>query len=222
MIPLRDTLTSGVRPWVTGWIIGLNLMVFFYQLFLPEMELNHFIGTYGFIPSRLQFSDLLTSMFLHGGWMHLIGNMWFLWVFGDNVEDILGHGKFVAFYLLCGLAASALQIAVMPDSRVPNIGASGAISGVMGAYLIKFPQARITTLITLIVFFTTVELPAWVVLAYWFVVQLFSGAGSVGHSHVNEGGVAFFAHVGGFLAGMALIYVMRPRPAHGSRRDLAW
>jgi membrane associated rhomboid family serine protease len=161
-------------------------------------------------------------MFLHGGWMHLIGNMWFLWVFGDNIEDILGHGKFIVFYLLCGLAASALQIAVMPDSRVPNIGASGAISGVMGAYLVKFPQARITTLITLIVFFTTVDLPAWIVLAYWFVVQFFSGVGSVGSSHVNEGGVAWFAHIGGFLAGIALIKLLRARPAYSHRRDLAW
>lgn len=222
MIPLRDTLPSGVRPWVTGWLIGMNVMVFFYQLFLPDVELNHFIAEYGFIPARLELRDLLTSMFLHGGWMHLIGNMWFLWVFGDNVEDILGHSKFLLFYLLCGLAASALQIAVMPGSRVPNIGASGAISGVMGAYLIKFPQARITTLITLIIFFTTVELPAWVVLAYWFVVQFFSGVGSVGDSHVNQGGVAWFAHIGGFLAGMALIKVMKPRPAYWHRRDLAW
>jgi membrane associated rhomboid family serine protease len=148
--------------------------------------------------------------------------MWFLWIFGDNVEDVLGHGKFLAFYLLCGIAASALQIIVMPDSRVPNIGASGAISGVMGAYLLKFPQARITTLIVLIIFFTTVELPAWLVLVYYFIVQVFSGVGTVGHSNVNEGGVAFFAHIGGFLAGMLLIKVMKPRPAYWHRRDLAW
>ena len=222
MIPLRDSISSGARPIVTGWLIAINVMVFFYQLFLPEMELNHFIGEYGFTPARLQYQDLITGMFLHGGWMHLIGNMWFLWVFGDNIEDILGHGKYLLFYLLCGLAASALQIAVMPDSRVPNIGASGAISGIMGAYLIKFPRSKILTLLTLIVFFTTVELPAWVVLAYWFVIQLFSGVGSVGESHVNQGGVAFFAHVGGFLAGMALIHLLRPRPAYSHRRDLAW
>ena len=222
MIPLRDSLPSGGRPIVTGWLIAVNVMVFLYQIFLPEMELNHFIGEYGFVPARLQFADLLTSMFLHGGWMHLIGNMWFLWVFGDNIEDILGHGKYLLFYLLCGLAASALQIAVMPGSQVPNIGASGAISGVMGAYLMKFPRSRILTLLTLIIFFTTVELPAWVVLAYWFVIQFFSGVGSVGDSHVNQGGVAFFAHVGGFLAGMGLIYLLRPRAAYSHRRDLAW
>jgi membrane associated rhomboid family serine protease len=222
MIPLRDTLPSGVRPFVTGWLIAVNVMVFFYQLFLPEMELNHFIGEYGFVPARLEVADLFTSMFLHGGWMHLIGNMWFLWVFGDNIEDILGHGKFLLFYVLCGLGAAALQIAVMPDARVPNIGASGAISGVMGAYLLKFPQARITTLMTLIIFFFTVDLPAWVVLAYWFVVQFFSGFGSIGSSHVNEGGVAWFAHIGGFVVGMALIFLMKPRIAYSHRRDLAW
>ena len=125
-------------------------------------------------------STLVTSMFLHGGWMHLIGNMWFLWIFGDNVEDILGHGKYLLFYLLCGVAAALAQFAINPDSRVPTVGASGAIAGVMGAYLVKFPHARISRWIPIFIFITTVELPAVVVLLYWFVMQFFSGVGSVG------------------------------------------
>ena len=222
MIPLRDSIASGSRPVVNGWLIALNVLVFAYQLFLPDFELNHFVERYGFIPARLEYSSLFTSMFLHGGWMHLIGNMWFLWIFGDNIEDTLGHGKYLAFYLLSGLAAAFLQIAVDPLSTVPNIGASGAISGVMGAYLIQFPHSRILTLIPIIIFFTTIELPAWLLLAYWFGIQFLSGVGSVASTRSTEGGVAWFAHVGGFLAGMVLIKLMRPKPPYWRRRDLAW
>jgi membrane associated rhomboid family serine protease len=197
-------------------------MVFFYQVWLSEYELNHFISEYGFTPARLEIADLFTAMFLHGGWMHLIGNMWFLWVFGDNIEDILGAPKYLVFYLLCGLAASGLQIVLMPGSRIPNIGASGAISGVMGAYLVKFPHSKILTLIPFLIFFTA-EIPALLVLGYWFVIQFFSGVGSVGHSGVSDtGGVAWWAHVGGFLAGMILIKLLQPKPVYRHRRDLAW
>jgi membrane associated rhomboid family serine protease len=151
-------------------------------------------------------------MFLHGGWMHVLGNMWFLWIFGDNVEDVLGHGKFLLFYLACGIAAGLAQVLIDPSSRVPTVGASGAIAGVMGAYIVKFPRSRILTLIPIIIFFTTVEVPAWLMLIYWFVLQLFQGLGSIGYSHISQGGgVAYMAHVGGFVTG-ALLILLVPRP----------
>lgn len=219
MIPLRDSIPSGMTPVVTGWLIAINVLVFAYQLFLPEVELNHVINEYGFTPARLEWMDLFTSMFLHGGFAHLIGNMWFLWVFGDNVEDVLGSAKFLAFYLLCGLAAALLQMVVDPGSNLPNIGASGAISGVMGAYLIKFPHSRILTFVPIFFMF---EIPAWIVLIYWFVIQFFSGVGAAAGPQSAEGGVAWFAHVGGFVAGMVLIKILRARDAYWHRRDLAW
>jgi membrane associated rhomboid family serine protease len=161
-------------------------------------------------------------MFLHGGWLHVIGNMWFLWIFGDNVEDILGPGKFLAFYLLCGLAAGLAHVALNADSRVPTIGASGAIAGVMGAYLVKFPHARVLTLVPVFLFLTTFEVPAYYLLVYWLVIQFFSGFGSIAHSHLSEGGVAWFAHIGGFLAGMLLVNLLRPQLRYRRRRDLYW
>ncbi len=222
MIPLRDTQPSRSTPIVTVGIIVVNVLVFLYQFSLDRFSLNHFIAEYGVIPDRLSYVSLATAMFLHGGWMHLIGNMWFLWIYGDNVEDVLGHAKYLLFYVLAGIAAALLQIAVNPDSRLPMIGASGAIAGVMGAYLIKFPHSRILTLIPVFVFFTTVEVPAVFILFYWFVVQFFSGVGSIGYSHLSQGGVAWFAHIGGFIAGIILILVMGTRQPYGRRRDLSW
>jgi membrane associated rhomboid family serine protease len=217
MIPLRDTQPSYTFPFVTVAIIVLNVAAFLYEFSMDPYELNFFIAHYGVIPTRFQWADVLTSIFLHGGWMHLIGNMWFLWIYGDNVEDILGHSQYLLFYLLCGLAATMVHIAFNGDSRVPTIGASGAIAGVMGAYVVKFPHSRITTLVPITIFLTTVDIPAYFILLYWFVIQFFSGVGSVGHSHLSQGGVAWFAHVGGFLAGVALILVMRTekRWSHG-------
>jgi membrane associated rhomboid family serine protease len=217
MIPLRDTQPSYTFPFVTVAIIVLNVAAFLYEFSMDPYELNFFIAHYGVIPTRFQWADVLTSIFLHGGWMHLIGNMWFLWIYGDNVEDILGHSQYLVFYLLCGLAATMVHIAFNADSRVPTIGASGAIAGVMGAYVVKFPHSRITTLVPITIFLTTVDIPAYFILLYWFVIQFFSGVGSVGHSHLSQGGVAWFAHVGGFLAGVALILVMRTekRWSHG-------
>ncbi|MBI1789250.1 MAG: rhomboid family intramembrane serine protease [Acidobacteria bacterium] len=222
MIPLRDTLPSRSAPVVTMAILVVNVLVFLYQVSLEPYTRNHFIYQYAMIPAKPQLLDFLTSMFLHGGWMHLIGNMWFLWIFGDNVEDILGHGKYLAFYLACGAAAGAAQYLANPDSRIPTVGASGAIAGVMGAYMIKFPQARILTLIPIFVLFTTVEIPAVLILIYWFVLQLFSGVGSIGHSSVSQGGVAYWAHIGGFVAGMVLIWMMGTRQRYQRRRDLYW
>jgi membrane associated rhomboid family serine protease len=203
-------------------LIVLNVLIFLFEISLDEYSRNAFIGHYGLIPARFQTADLVTSMFLHGGWMHLIGNMWFLWIFGDNIEDILGHGKFLLFYLACGAAAALAQVLMNPVSRVPMVGASGAIAGVMGAYMVKFPRSHILTLVFVFIFVTTFEVPAWVMLVYWFFIQLVSGVGSVGYSHVSQGGVAFFAHIGGFIAGIALIYVMGTKQAYSRRKDLRW
>ncbi len=222
MIPLRDTQRSSSAPVVTILLIAVNFAAFFYELSLDDFSRNHLIFVYGLVPERLHASSLITSMFLHGGWMHIVGNMWFLWIFGDNVEDSLGHGKYLLFYLLCGVAAALAQVAINPDSRVPTIGASGAIAGVMGAYLVKYPRARILTLVFIVFFITFYELPAWFVLVYWFIIQLFSGVGSVAYTQLSEGGVAWFAHVGGFIAGLVLIRLFPTRSVYERRRDLNW
>jgi membrane associated rhomboid family serine protease len=151
-------------------------------------------------------SHVITSMFLHGSWMHLLGNMWFLWLFGNNIEDSMTHGRFVAFYLLCGIAAALLQVMAQPASTVPMVGASGAISGVMGAYLVLYPRVRVYTLLPLGFFFTTIAVPAWVMLLYWAFIQLVSGVTTIG-ADSGTGGVAFWAHLGGFVAGVVLVKV---------------
>ncbi|HTT64978.1 MAG TPA: rhomboid family intramembrane serine protease [Bryobacteraceae bacterium] len=220
MFPLKDTQRSYSRPVVTIAIIIVNLLVFLFEASLGSYRLNRFIEYYGLVPDEFQVSRIFTSMFLHGGWLHVLGNMWFLWIFGDNIEDILGHGKFLLFYIACGVAAALSQTYLSLDSRVPMVGASGAIAGVMGAYLIKFPKSRIYTLIFYI-FITTIEVPAWAMLIYWFAIQFFSGLGSLA-APVAQGGTAFFAHVGGFLAGMGLIYALRPEQRYTRRKDLYW
>ena len=222
MIPLRDTQPSYTFPFVTVTIIALNVLAFLYEFTMDPYEFNFFIAHHGVIPARLQWVDVLTSIFLHGGWLHLIGNMWFLWIYGDNVEDILGHAQYLVFYLLCGLAATMVHVVFNADSSAPTIGASGAIAGVMGAYVVKFPHSKITTLVLVVVFITTMEIPAYLILLYWFVIQFFSGVGSMGHSHLSQGGVAWFAHIGGFLAGVALILVMRTRERFSHRPDMRW
>jgi membrane associated rhomboid family serine protease len=222
MIPLRDSQPSYSKPYVTIAIITVNALVFLFQLTLDEFSLNTFLSSYGMIPSRLQASSLLSSMFLHGGWLHLIGNMWFLWIFGDNVEDILGHAKYLLFYLLCGVAAGLVQFAFNIDSPLPTIGASGAVAGVMGAYLVKFPRSRVVTLVFVLFFLTTIEIPAAFILIFWFVLQFFNGVGAIASSHFSQGGVAWFAHVGGFLAGILLIYAMRPGERFRRREELHW
>jgi membrane associated rhomboid family serine protease len=223
MFPLRDTQPSYSKPVVTLLLIVVNLLVFFFELSLDPYTRNDFIAAYGLVPDHFTMLNVLTSMFLHGGWLHVLGNMWFLWIFGDNIEDILGHGKYLVFYLLCGAAAGMAQYLASPYSRVPMVGASGAIAGVMGAYLLRFPHARIQALIFVVIFITTVDVPAWLMLIYWFFSQLFNGVGSIGYSHVSEGsGVAFMAHVGGFIAGIVLISLMAPRQPYMQRRDLNW
>jgi membrane associated rhomboid family serine protease len=222
MIPLRDTERSYSPPVVTVLLIVANAVAFFFELSLDPFSRNHLIGVFGVVPDDLSYLSLVTSMFLHGGWMHIIGNMWFLWIFGDNVEDIMGHGRFLLFYLLCGVAAALTHVLLNPDSNLPTIGASGAIAGVMGAYLVKFPHARILTLIPIFFFLTTYELPAAVVLVYWFVIQFFSGVGSVAYSNASQGGTAWFAHVGGFVVGILLVFLFATRKPYHRRRDLNW
>jgi membrane associated rhomboid family serine protease len=214
MIPLRDSHPSYSTPRVTIALIIVNVLIFLYEISLPPPARNVFVATFGMIPAQFAAPDLFTSMFLHGGWMHLIGNMWFLWIYGDNVEDALGPARFFLFYVLCGAAAGLTHLVTNFDSRVPTIGASGAIAGVMGAYLIKFPHSRILTLVPVFVFLTTVELPAWLILIYWFVIQLFAGVGSLATQGVNQGGIAWWAHAGGFVAGMLLVHKLSRKRTH--------
>jgi membrane associated rhomboid family serine protease len=223
MFPLRDTQPSYTKPIATIVLIAINVFVFLYELSLDDWTRNQFVATFGLVPEHFVWSSLITSTFLHGGWMHLLGNMWFLWIFGDNIEDILGHGKYVVFYLACGVVAGLTQSFLTTDPRIPMVGASGAIAGVMGAYMLKFPHSRIVTLVIVIFFFTTIDIPAWVMLIYWFVTQFFNGVGSIAYSHVSEGGgVAFFAHVGGFITGAILISTMGTNQRYTRRRDLYW
>ena len=177
-------------------------------------------------PGR-QYMNVVTSMFLHGSWMHLIGNMWFLWLFGNNIEDSMTRPRFIVFYLVCGLAAALLQVMAEPDSRIPMVGASGAISGVMGAYLVLFPRARVFTLVPLGFFLTSIALPAWLMLIYWALLQLLGGFTSIGSA--QEGGVAFWAHLGGFLAGLVLVklfaspqHVRQHTARHWEPRHVGW
>jgi membrane associated rhomboid family serine protease len=222
MFPLRDDRPTYTPPVVTTLIIVACALVFLFELQLDEYSRNYFIDVYGVVPAHLRPSTLVTSLFLHGGWMHIIGNMLFLWAFGKSLEDALGHGKFLAFYLICGVVAGITHVFFNYNSSLPTVGASGAIAGVMGAYLVKFPRARIHTLVFVFVFLTTMEIPAVFILLYWFLTQLFSGYGSIAHTHISDGGVAWFAHIGGFITGMILVQVMGIRSRYIPRRDVYW
>jgi len=216
MIPLRSSEPHYTRPTVTLWVIAANIVVFLYEKSMSDYALERFIFAHGIVPDRLHYSSILTSMFIHGGFLHIAGNMWFLWIFGRGVEDLLGHAKYLFLYFAGGFAAALLYILLNSNSTVPTVGASGAIAGVMGAYLIKFPRARIVTLVFIIIFVTTIDIPAAFLLLYWFAIQFFSGVGTVGSEAASNGGVAWFAHVGGFIAGMLLVLLMptqqRARP----------
>ncbi|MDH3523424.1 MAG: rhomboid family intramembrane serine protease [Acidobacteriota bacterium] len=242
MFPLRDHNPTRLAPVVTVALVVANVAAWLLvqragagEAFLRSL------CTFGAIPADivgalgrgdllelgpglvcevggLGWSTVLTSMFLHGSWMHLLGNMWFLWIFGNNIEDSMGHARFVAFYLACGVAAAAVHVASAPGSAVPTVGASGAISGVMGAYLVLYPRVRVETLFILFVFVRVFALPAWIVLAEWFAIQLFSGIATGGAA---GGGVAFWAHVGGFVAGVALIKLFEQRRLAGAHRRAA-
>jgi membrane associated rhomboid family serine protease len=211
MIPLRDVIPSRTTPYITVTIIVLNLAAWLFELSLPSDVLPLFLQAYGVVPARLHAVTFVTSMFLHGGWMHVIGNMWYLWIFGDNVEDRVGHGRFIVFYLLCGIAAVLGQVLIAPDSTLPTIGASGAIAGIMGAYLVLYPRSRVLTLIPLVIFWEVIEVPAIVLLGIWFLMQLFSAGTIAVTASTGGGGVAFMAHVAGFLCGAGGIFLFRQR-----------
>ena len=219
MIPLRDSIPSRSFPLVTLALIVVNVLVFLYELGLGP-TLDRFLLAYGFVPAvyfhsaRVQPWDLparvtpmVSSMFLHGGWLHLIGNMWVLWIFGDNVEDRLGKGRYLLYYLVCGLVAAYVHYLTGPRSGVPVVGASGAIAGVMGGYCVLFPHARIVALFPIFIFLRIVTIPAVLFLAFWFFAQLLNGmAASAAHF---GGGVAWWAHVGGFAAGVVMVLPLR-------------
>ncbi len=211
MIPLRSSERVSSHTVVTATLIAINVLVFLYQDTLSYYQLDQFVYNWGIVPDDLRLITLFTSMFLHGGWLHLLGNMLFLWVFGRNLEDLIGGGRFLIFYLLCGLAAAVVQVIANPYVRVPTIGASGAIAGVMGAYLIKFPRSHIDTLVLLFIFFTRLSIPAPFYLLFWFAMQFVSGFESIGQRSYTGGGVAYFAHIGGFIAGILVIRMFRSR-----------
>ena len=235
MFPLRDENPTELTPFVTLVLIGLNVAV--WLLVQGAGSGAAFLDSlcrYGSIPAEItgalregdaidlggyacrvggaRWGTVLTSMFMHGGWLHLIGNMWFLWVFGNNIEDSMGHLRFVVFYLLTGVLAGGAHIIVGPGSAIPTVGASGAISGVMGAYLLLYPRVRIITFFFFVIFFRIIPIPAWVMLGYWFLLQLFMGA-----SAGTGGGIAFMAHVGGFVAGLALIKLFQREELVGAK-----
>jgi membrane associated rhomboid family serine protease len=228
VIPLKDDNPTELTPWMTGVLIALNLASWFYLQGMGEMQaLEQSVVHFGTRPCELTgacevegvapWPSMLTSMFMHGGWAHLLGNMLFLWVFGNNIEDSMGHLRFLAFYLLCGLAASAAHVFFSPASRIPAVGASGAISGIMGAYILLYPKVKVHTWIPPIFVF---RLNAFFFLAYWFVIQLFGGLAALGVTE-DVGGVAVWAHVGGFVAGLVLIRLFaRPRLVDAKRRHV--
>lgn len=230
MIPLKDTTPRNSFPFITVLLIIVNFVVFFHQISLPPHADDAFIRLYGLVPSRIQlalagrhftlaqaFVPLLTCMFLHGGWLHIIGNMWFLWIFGGNVEDRMGSAAYLAFYMICGIGSGISQVAFSWGSAIPSIGASGAICGVLGAYLVYFPTSRILSLVPLLVIWFMARIPAWIFIGLWFIVEFLSGLGSL--ATAASGGIAWWAHVGGFLLGAVLAKPFAP----SSRRAVsAW
>jgi membrane associated rhomboid family serine protease len=223
MFPLRDDAPRSTVPYVTYFLVALNILVFIFEISLAPRPRMDLVFEFGVVPSHitslahgvditgagwLNFLPVLTSMFLHASWLHVIANMWFLFIFGDNIEDHLGHLPYFILYLVCGVAASAAHIAFNPSSDIPSVGASGAIAGVMGAYFVVFPSARVLTFFPIFFFW----IPAWLMLGYWFVLQFLSGAATtITPAGQSSGGVAFWAHVGGFLTGIALIKIFPQR-----------
>jgi len=201
--PYKDDNPRILIPYVTYGIIALNVLIFLFQFGLDRQSSQSLILQFGLTPTHWTLPSLFTSMFLHGGVAHLLGNMWFMWIFGDNVESALGHVRYFIFYFLCGVGAAVTQTAMDLHSTIPMIGASGAISGVLAAYMIRYPKARVHVFIFLFIFFTTIRVPAFVVIGFWFFEQLTNGLGTIGLD--ISGGVAWFAHIGGFIAGAGLI-----------------
>lgn len=232
MIPLRDTVRSRSFPILNLSIIALNTLVFLFEFSLSPRALERFIAVFGLVPARLHLANpwllldnplplmtLFTHMFLHGGWLHLISNMWILYIFGDNIEDRMGSFRYLLFYLLGGLVSGFLQALISPASRVPAIGASGAIAAVLGAYFVLYPNGRVITLVPMFFFPWFVEIPSVVYLGFWFISQLFSGVASLGLPASSVGGVAWWAHIGGFVYGVFFhrFFVRRVRPSYYDR-----
>ena len=230
MIPLKDDVTSETTPFVTYGLIALNLFVYLYQFSLgldsrgpAQGPFEAFVLEFGLVPCRLTgacatadqfpspFATIFSAMFMHANLLHVAGNMLYLWIFGDNVEDTLGHGRYLLFYVASGVAAGLGHALVNPSSRVPMVGASGAVSGVLGAYLLLFPGATVLTLIAFFPFYRIIHIPAVIVLGFWIVLQVVSGYVTVALGRGETGGVAWFAHIGGFVAGMLLLFLLRPR-----------
>ncbi|HEY2322413.1 MAG TPA: rhomboid family intramembrane serine protease [Thermoanaerobaculia bacterium] len=208
MLPLTDHLHARRTPVINYLIIAANVAMFLWELSLGPY-LQQVLSQVAFVPQRFNIVSIFVSMFLHGGFLHIGSNMLYLWIFGDNIEDRLGRGRYLLFYLLCGFGATLTHFFFNPGSDVPTIGASGAIAGVLGAYLVLYPKQRVSTLIPIFVFIIIREIPAIFLLGFWFVLQLFAGVGSLGVSEAQmSGGVAYFAHIGGFVLGMILIVIM--------------
>jgi membrane associated rhomboid family serine protease len=245
MFPYHDENTTQRTSYVTYALIGVNVLVWLaIQGAGSTIPLARSVCELGLIPGELtgrlppgtpfpmgeglvcltdpgrQVGNVLSSMFLHGGWMHLLGNMWFMWIFGNNIEDSMGHVRFVVFYLLCGVAAALAQVVVNPESGIPMVGASGAISGVMGAYLILYPRVRVWTMVPIGFFLTSIALPAWTMLLYWIAIQTFGGL--IGILGEERGGVAFWAHIGGFVAGVVLIKLFARSDDVAAHRSHRW
>ncbi len=218
MIPLYDTVRTRKFPWVNVFLIAVNVLAFLYELQLSPPALEHFIFAWGLVPAHLTrdlstaWITIFTAMFLHGGWFHLISNMWFLHIFGDNVEGRLGGARYLLFYLLSGVAAVLLQTYLLPTSNVPMIGASGAIAGVLGAYLVFFPRSRIASLVPIIFIFTIIEIPAAIFLILWFVTQLYSGLFAMQGAAAS--GIAWWAHIGGFVFGLIMVFFFARRTTY--------
>ncbi|MEG8948004.1 rhomboid family intramembrane serine protease [Rosettibacter firmus] len=240
MIPLKDDIPSKTFPIINITLIITNVVMFLFELMLGS-DLQLFIEQYGVIPVRyfyqgmqletgeiIYFSDfsrifpLFTSMFLHGGWVHLFGNMLYLWIFGDNVEDRMGHFRYLIFYILCGLAASFSHIIMNPESSIPTIGASGAIAGVLGAYMFLYPDAKVVVLLPIFIFFDIIQLPALFVLGLWFVMQLFQGTLALSVESSATGGVAWWAHIGGFVFGAVTVHIFKKKSRKPMYRDEWW
>ncbi len=230
MIPLKDTTPRRSFPFITAILIAVNFAVFFHQISLSPGAGDAFVRVYGLVPKRIDlalagghyslaraFVPLFTCMFLHGGWLHIIGNMWFLWIFGGNVEDRMGSAPYLLFYILCGLGSGISQVAFSWGSAIPSIGASGAISGVLGAYIVFFPGSRILSLVPLLVIWFLWRVPAWIFIGLWFLIQFLSGLGSL--ATASSGGVAWWAHVGGFILGALLA---KPFASSPRRAASAW
>ena len=241
MIPIRDDVPSRNYPFVNVTLIAVNVLAFLYQVTLDPEQLELFINDFAVLPSRyfahtsITYSSLgshssavgltlpiFTAMFLHGGWAHLGGNMLYLWIFGDNVEDRMGHARYVVFYLLCGVLATFAHIFSNIGSRVPSLGASGAIAGVLGAYLLLYPRARVVTLVPIFIFLQFIRIPAVLLLGFWFVQQFFYGAASLGVHSAQTGGVAWWAHIGGFISGMALVNLFKKGGQREYAREIWW